>query len=78
MGAPMLCAVCQVELGIECREGEVVLTYNSKDWRARCAYRDRGDPVLCSNFLPTILTLLTEGRATPLGTGEPAKDKASS
>jgi len=78
MGAPMLCPVCQVGLGIECREGELVLTYNFKDWRARCACGDRGDPVLCSNWLPTILTLLTEGRATPLGTVEPAKVKGSS
>jgi hypothetical protein len=78
MGAPMPCPLCQVELGIERREGELVLTYNFKDWRTHCACRDRGDPVLCSNLLPTILTLLTEGRATPLGTVEPAKVKASS
>jgi hypothetical protein len=65
MGAPMLCAVCQLALGIERRERELVLTYNVKDWRARCACCDRGDPLLCSNLLPTILTLLTEGRATP-------------
>ena len=59
----MRCPFCGLELGVERQGGEVVLTYSFKDWAQSCRYQ-RGDPVLCANLMPTILTMLPE-RATP-------------
>jgi hypothetical protein len=42
-----------------------VLTYSFKDWEQRGRCRDRGDPVLCGNLLPTVLKELPETKATP-------------
>jgi len=52
----MRCPVCQLELGVERRADEVVLTYSFKDWGHRCRCRAGGDPVWCGHLLQTILT----------------------
>jgi hypothetical protein len=62
----MLCPVCQLELGVERRADELVLTYSFGDLKTRCLFRDRGNPVLCGNLQPTILQELPESRVTPL------------
>jgi hypothetical protein len=62
----MLCPVCRLELGIERRADELVLTYSFKEWMAACHSRAHGDPVLCGNLFPTILEQLPEIRVTPL------------
>jgi hypothetical protein len=59
----MTCPVCKLELGIERREGELVLTWNVEDWRKHCTSRDLGSPTLCSNLLPTILKMLAKGKS---------------
>ena len=53
----MRCPVCELELGVERRADEVVLTYSFKDWGQRCRYRAGGDPVWCRHLLPVILEL---------------------
>jgi len=63
----MICPVCKMELGIERREGELVLRWNVEDWRKRCANRDRDDPVLCSNLSPTIMKMLTKDSTHSIG-----------
>jgi len=62
----MRCPTCGLELGVERRADELVVTYSFRDWKPRCP--NPGDPVLCSNLLPTILSMLTYGK--PDGTGE--------
>jgi hypothetical protein len=62
----MICPVCQLELGIERRAGELVLTYSFMDWAAGCRCRQSGDPVLCGNLLPTILKELAESKVAAL------------
>jgi hypothetical protein len=64
----MNCPVCQLELGIERREDELVLRWNAQDWRARCSLREPGDPVLCTHLRPIILKMLT---ITSIRTGKP-------
>ena len=61
----MKCPVCQLELGVERRAGELVLTYNWNEWVARCRNRARGDPVSCAILRPTILEMLPETKADP-------------
>jgi len=56
----MRCPVCRLELGVERRADELVLTYRFDEWMAGCRCRARGDPVLCGNLLPTILKMLPE------------------
>ena len=63
MGALMICPVCKVELGVERRASELVLTYSFKDWAVGCLQRDQGSPALCSEFNPKLLTLLASGKA---------------
>jgi len=67
----MICPVCRLELGVERREGELVLTYSVGDWRVRCANVDRGGPVLCSSLRSALLTQLTEGKVTLLRKPKP-------
>jgi len=57
----MICPVCQLELGVERRAEELVVTYRFGDWRPQCPCP--GAPVMCSNLLPTILPLLAESKA---------------
>jgi hypothetical protein len=71
----MRCPVCQLELGVERRADEVVLTYSYKDWEQRCRFRQRGDPVLCGLLRPTILKLLPEAKDTPFRSERRAKDE---
>jgi len=71
----MNCPVCRLELGVERREGELVVTYSFKDWVARCRCRARGDPVSCAILRPTILKLLPETKATPFRSEPSAKDE---
>jgi hypothetical protein len=59
----MICPVCGLELGVERQAGEMVLTYGIGAWVQRCTYQ-RGDPALCSNLMPTVLTQL-ETKTTP-------------
>jgi hypothetical protein len=61
VGGPMICPVCQLELVVDRQagNGEVVLTYTIKDWGERCRGQ-RGDPVLCTNLMPTIFALLPQ------------------
>ena len=54
----MICPVCQLELGVERRAGELVVTYRFGDWRQQCPCPD--NPVMCSNLLPTILNRCSE------------------
>ena len=61
----MICPVCKLELGVESRADEVVLTYNFKDWEQRCRCRERGDPALCGLLRSTILELLSETKVAP-------------
>ena len=56
----MICPVCKLELGVERRAGELVVTYSLRDRKPGCPSSD--NPVLCSNLLPTILTMLTDGK----------------
>jgi len=56
----MICPVCRLELGIERRAGEVVLTYGLKEWPEDCCCRARGAPALCCKLQPTVLKMLTE------------------
>jgi len=70
----MLCPVCELELGVERRAGEVVLTYSFEEWTVGCRSRDRGDPAWCCHLLPTILKLLGESKVAPFRS-EPAKDE---
>ena len=62
----MICPVCKLEVGVERRTDELVVTYRFGDWRPRCPNPD--DPVPCSNLLPAILSMLTDGK--PDETGE--------
>jgi len=70
----MICSVCQLELGIERRADEVVLTYSFKDWAARCRCRAEGDPAWCGHLLPHILKQLQESKVTPFRSELRAKD----
>jgi hypothetical protein len=69
----MLCPVCQLELGVERRADELVLTYIWKEWAARCRSRARGDPVSCAMLRPIILNLLPEAKAAPFRSEPRAK-----
>jgi hypothetical protein len=68
----MRCPVCKLELGVERRADEVVLTYSFKDWGQRCRCRAGGDPVWCGHLLPTILKQLP--KRTPFQSDPRAKD----
>jgi hypothetical protein len=57
----MRCPVCELELGIERRTDEVVVTYHFEDWAQRCRCRSRGDPVSCAILRPSILEQLPKG-----------------
>ena len=59
-GARMICHGCRLELGIERRAEEVVVTYSYRDWKPAMPSPD--DPALCSNLLPTILARLTDDK----------------
>ena len=72
----MICPVCQLELGVERREGELVLTYSFKEWVADCRSRAGGDPVSCAILRPTILKLVPEDKTTPFRS-EPRKKDGS-
>jgi hypothetical protein len=61
----MVCPVCKLELGAERRAGELVVTYSLRNRKPGCPSSD--DPVLCSNLLPTILTMLTDGKPKQVG-----------
>ena len=69
----MRCPVCKLELGVERRANEVVLTYCFKDWGQRCRCRAGGDPVWCGHLLPTILEQLP--KSTPLRSETGPKDE---
>ena len=69
----MRCPVCKLELGVERRANEVVLTYSFKDWGQRCRRRAGGDPVWCGHLLPTILEQLP--KSTPLRSETGPKDE---
>ena len=64
----MLCPVCQLELGVERRADELVLTYTWKEWAARCRNRARGDPVSCAMLRPIIAEIYCP-RPKPLHSG---------
>jgi hypothetical protein len=68
----MLCAVCKLELGVERRADQVLLTYSFKDWEQRCRCRAGGDPVWCGHLLPTILKQLP--KSTPFRSDPRAKE----
>jgi len=68
----MRCPVCQLELGVERRAEEVVLTYSFKDWGERCRCRAGGDPVWCGLLLPAIMKQLP--RSTTFRSEPRAKD----
>ena len=72
-GVPMICSVCQLELGIERREDELLLG-DFRDWRTRCVSLDRGDPLMCKNMRPTILKMLPDA-ITLVTTEHTAKDE---
>ena len=69
----MRCPVCKLELGVERRANEVVLTYSFKDWGQRCRCRAGSDPVWCGHLLPTILEQLP--KSTPLRSETGPKDE---
>jgi len=71
----MLCPVCQLELGVERRAGELMLTYSFRDLKARCLFGDRGDPVFCCHLQPRILQELPESKVTPLRSRGHAKEQ---
>jgi hypothetical protein len=71
----MRCPVCQLELGVERRGDEVVLTYSFKDWEQRRRCRERGDPALCGLLRPTILELLPETKVAPFRSEPRKKDE---
>jgi len=60
----MICPACRLELGIERRADELVATYDLEEFRLRCACRELGDPLLCSNLLPTVPKLLESNVAS--------------
>jgi hypothetical protein len=60
----MICPVCKLELEIERHEAELVLTWRVEDWTKSCVLRDRGDPGMCRNLLPTILKMLPKGKSS--------------
>ena len=68
----MRCPVCQLELGVERRADELVLTYSFLEWAAACRSRAGGDPVWCGHLLPTILEQLP--KSTPFQSDPRAKD----
>jgi hypothetical protein len=68
----MRCPACQLELGVERRADEVVLTYSFKVWEQHCHHRAAGDPVWCGHLLPTILKQLPN--STPFRSQTHAKD----
>jgi hypothetical protein len=70
----MRCPVCELELGVERQDGEVVLTYSFGDWVQRCRYLQRGDPTWCGLLLPTILELLPETKTAPFRSERRPKD----
>ena len=61
----MICPVCRLELGVERRADELVLTYRFDEWTAGCRCRARGDPAWCGHLLPHILNLLPESKVSP-------------
>lgn len=61
----LICPACLLELGVERRADEVVLTYSFKNWEQHYHCRAEGDPVLCGNVLPTILRMLPAAKTTP-------------
>ena len=61
----MRCPTCQLDLGVERRADELVVTYHIGDWRARCPNPD--DPALCGNLLPAILAMLTDDKQDETG-----------
>ena len=71
----VVCPVCQLELGVERRGGELTLTYIFRDLKARCLFGDRGDPVFCGHLLPRILQELPESKVTPLRSRAYAKEE---
>ena len=73
----MICPVCKLELGVERRAGELVLTYGLQKWSADCCCRERGDPVQCCRVLPAVMKLMANGKAPSVETGKPAKPRAS-
>ena len=70
----MRCSVCQLELGVERRAGEVVLTYSFKDWGQHCRCSAGGDPVTCAILRPAILKMLSEAKSTPFRSEPRAKE----
>ena len=71
----MRCTVCQLELGVERRADEVVLTYSFKDWEQQCQCPAGGDPVWCGHLLPTILKQLP--KSTPFRSESRSKDEST-
>ena len=70
----MRCPMCELELGVERRAGELVLTYSLKELAA-AGCRARGDPARCCHMLPTILTMLPECKAAPFRSEPRKKDE---
>jgi hypothetical protein len=66
----MRCPVCHLELGVERRADEVVLTYSFTEWGQHCRCRAGGSPALCDELKRKLLTLLTNGKAPPSPRGE--------
>jgi hypothetical protein len=60
----MYCPKCRLELSVERRAGELILTHSFKEWPADCCCRTRGDPALCCKLMPTILEMLPEGKGS--------------
>ena len=73
----MICPACQLELGVERRADELVITYSFMDWAASCHCRERGDPVLCCKLMAAIMKLMANGKATSVETGKPSKRRPS-
>jgi hypothetical protein len=70
----MRCPVCELELGVERRAGEVVVTYSFKDWGQHCRCRAGGDPVTCAILRPIILKMLPEANASSCRSEPRAKE----
>ena len=59
----LICPVCDLSLGVNCRDGGVVITYDLQDWNARCRQLRCGDPALCKHFRSLMVALLADGVA---------------
>ena len=70
----MICPVCRLELGVERRADELVLTYRFEEWSAGCLCRARGDPAWCGHLLPRILQQLQGSKVTPFRSEPRAMD----